>query len=978
MTAFLCMLAVSVSPMLQLVSPLAAGAQVSGYHPGEPTLRTAIKAAEQPTHGIVLAVDAEWTQLPAGATAPQPGCSLDEAAAPYGWTARTFGAVTVIAPKTMVLLNPDPGDPNINRNIPANDAWTMLISTLTDDEWKSLVSQTGLLVSSLNDTQVDLFRDLLPDGMLTIVPVSDGFSGYSPSDVQDLTTEIPTARIRLSQTFSATVFVKRPNGLLGYMLDSTPGAMSASTYRLTNRESDYGDSATGLYGQQVSTEVPNELKTGDLRLDDAALGVIVPLDGLATVGDLVARIGDVTHLELYADKRIEHKTLTLLPAPPDSGARASAVDLLTALEFRVTGVWRQVGPAYVLTDDQIGLGTRKQRWFEFEEIADRLRGGPVEAAAESNLQRFSLSDVSWFDDPLAPSPDQLAPKPGFAMPDPLVPAGLTMVAINTLTQGQQDYIRSGYANLEQMFSRGDDPLPPLTSDMQVDLGPRLQLSLIIPSIADPIDMSLKAPVSALFRHKMAPLPTAAASGGGAAFSTRDYLLAHPDQLARLRKTNPDLAELYVPTGTSPAPSMHDVLALFPRRAALIRAKTAQEAADRISALKKLGFTEVWLVVFENGVARLSGSSLSPAEALAKGHDILDSAIQAGQSTGMSVYPVLNLLTWGPSPPDAVCDCNIVGDTSALARARFDRINTLPPATNYGPLTIPDPPIPARGVAVNPMAPRVADALGGLVKDAAGRAGIAGIVWRETAPPGYGPTTRWDGASPLTLGFQEDMRLAFLRKDHVDPVDMIFPNVYRGKAKTEVPEMTDWSNVMPAVADDWAQFKKDANVALLRRLYALAKPASLPGRSALQILVKQRGSGRDTGVDIPTSGWYGSWDDPTAMPPEFDSANDASHTGTFTVPREDLASQQHRQSRTVILALTLREVGEMRDNTRMAVYRAKHNPVDGIVVDLTGDDIDETADPITQLAAKLIDKPSPAVTPSTATPQPAASDLSSTK
>ena len=86
-----------------------------------------------------------------------------------------------------------------------------------------------------------------------------------------------------------------------------------------------------------------------------------------------------------------------------------AKDLLRALALCVRGTYRRVGPAWVLTDDRMGLGTRHAQWKEFEARGQALLpgseglfsheihlGGPPEPEPA-----FTVRDISFGDDPLA-------------------------------------------------------------------------------------------------------------------------------------------------------------------------------------------------------------------------------------------------------------------------------------------------------------------------------------------------------------------------------------------------------------------------------------------------------------------------------------------------------------------------------------------------------------------------------------------------
>ena len=102
-------------------------------------------------------------------------------------------------------------------------------------------------------------------------------------------------------------------------------------------------------------------------------------------------------MELYADPRYSDRKLSV------QGTSASAGDLLRALALAVTGTWRVVGPAYLLTDDLEGLGVRQGRiqdWVDRSVLLAENREAKAVLARTDDCFRF----IDWReDDPLRPS-----------------------------------------------------------------------------------------------------------------------------------------------------------------------------------------------------------------------------------------------------------------------------------------------------------------------------------------------------------------------------------------------------------------------------------------------------------------------------------------------------------------------------------------------------------------------------------------------
>jgi hypothetical protein len=182
-----------------------------------------------------------------------------------------------------------------------------------------------------------------------------------------------------------------------------------------------------------------------------------------------------------------------------------------------------------------------------------------------------------------------------------------------------------------------------------------------------------------------------------------------------------------------------------------------------------------------------------------------------------------------------------------------------------------------GVAVAPTHPAVRSELISLVRSVAERPGVAGVVLRDTDPPGYdvapGALLQDTG---LQLGYALSGRLAFLRQYHADPVDLYPAGGYSGIANTNLPNFDDnnyWSGqVTSGLWTKWAAFRRDADLQLLRDIFKAAGGAAdaAPHASSLTVIVKQRRRGQqftDSSGKISFSpGWYGSWDSITKDPP----------------------------------------------------------------------------------------------------------------
>ena len=156
-----------------------------------------------------------------------------------------------------------------------------------------------------------------------------------------------------------------------------------------------------------------------------------------------------------------------------------------------------------------------------------------------------------------------------------------------------------------------------------------------------------------------------------------------------------------------------------------------------------------------------------------------------------------------------------------------------------------------------MSPAVRQTLTTLVQRLAATKGVTALVLRETVSPGYNRHNGSHyGVQGDPLGYTPLLRLAFLRRSHVDPLDLE-PESYEGQmtANLSLPEFEDWQ-AMGSVAEDWNVFRAGADLDLLQTLLSTAQQSA---GHRVPFLIKQR---RTTW----RGNWYGLWDDPRAKLP----------------------------------------------------------------------------------------------------------------
>jgi hypothetical protein len=180
------------------------------------------------------------------------------------------------------------------------------------------------------------------------------------------------------------------------------------------------------------------------------------------------------------------------------------------------------------------------------------------------------------------------------------------------------------------------------------------------------------------------------------------------------------------------------------------ANSVEEAATAIDMASRFGFREVWL------------DTLDPS--------VLTKAIELGAKLNMPVFLTVRPFEFRNSKDEPSADRTLIGDdpTQSLSRrislfTPKDKLDNLPPPTWPGPISPVSPGYRAR-----------IDVVSGLVKTP----GLAGVRLIDVTPDGYNGA-RFRGRSGWktlfnelrNYGYCEDLRLAFLRKEGIDPIDL---------------------------------------------------------------------------------------------------------------------------------------------------------------------------------------------------------------
>ncbi len=878
-----------------MLGPVAAATPTkpAAIFPAPLTLAKALLAAPAPSQGIVLAVGADKVTLPAGVTAPPPGeADAPRIAAAFGEQTQTFGVITAVAPATRVILNDNPAAPDLSADLSPFTAFKMLAASLDDSQWAALTSERGLGLTDLTDpTQQLLFHALFRHGHLWVAsqdPALAGLPDNQRTDTRDVSDQIGGVRVRLGQTADLNVHDRL--GKTIYYSQKPPDALQ----RL-HTWSPKQDPPAAQHNVALRAEIANAPRSGDLHLDDAAFQASIPLTGLRTVDDLVARIAARTHRELYADPHYAKRTLTLIGPTPS----APASDLLGALALAVAGTYRQVGPAFVLTDDLIGVGTRRKRVSEWEDAARDSQSVLSAQAGEALLKRrvSAARTLPSFGNPVALTPSQLAAMTADpTMPD--LPGEQPSYPFAKLTPAQQEWARSTAAAYEEERASGTLPDFLANDDPQdadpsgpVDIYANANVQLLIPNVEGPVDTDLQHPMFMLFWPGLA--------------------IAEENEHKATQK----------PPVIAPAPPLRPLLRSRPRRALLGHPRTVADVDALVAAMQKIGLNELWLDVFSDGTARVPGTTLSDKTLPPDAPDILAEALTKTQGTGIAVYADLSLLSWGSAPPEAARDLSIEGETSReMAVHAHDRSQEQDFDDAGKPIVFAPPP-----VAVSPLSAQVRGGLTTLVRTLAARPRLAGFVWE-------------DAEADNALGYTPEMRLMFLRIVHADPVD-ITPDV-SATGDVSLPTFDD-AAADKALPPLWDKARLQINAALLGGM----RQALPPTTAARPILMEQ---------SAVRTEWLASWDDPRQLPPPL---RPLFADAPYPSP-ERIAVEARKQGRAVLLRERVPDAGDTDSLARALQTDLKNAPWDGFVLDFADEDVTRGVHPLDALirAADRTNKP----------------------
>lgn len=294
-----------------------------------------------------------------------PNASLAEVAAAFGYQITRFPTLRALTPSTMRVLTVPKGllDSAVARG--REEVLTRLLATLDSAQWGRVTSEQGLGPSDLRSEQAALLK-ALTGRIQTVWRTTEGAPTRS---AETLTARDRSAiRIRVARVLQLSV-------PLNAEADESQAGVLLGPDQLQTSVLHVGE---GPEAPRFGETVPAKRKRSDLDYRAEAFNALVSLVGVTTVGALLQRITSATKRELIPDTRVA--SLKIWCAAGERPVRAG--ELLEALALSVTGTFRKVGSAFVLTDDLVGIGTRLAQWHLYW------------LSAQALLEREKVSDYA--------------------------------------------------------------------------------------------------------------------------------------------------------------------------------------------------------------------------------------------------------------------------------------------------------------------------------------------------------------------------------------------------------------------------------------------------------------------------------------------------------------------------------------------------------------------------------------------------------
>ncbi len=297
----------------------------------------------------------------------------------------TIGHLSAVVPMDMTLIDDSFKEPNMYDGLTRDAKVLYLLSTMTTQQVQT-ATKTGIGLHDLQGEQVKVMKSLLPERLLWKTLESDGRNTYGRELEKGEVPANQMDQVKLKIQYGLILHLStqnNPNGYSPMSIDSMAGRAGS-----TKSIRDANDSGTS-FGTTPRQLVTNRLKPSQLNYDLPTLAVEIDTTGNMKLDELLSRISRSTGVEIHADVRVGYLPVAYF------GKTGIASDLLKAVAMGVSGTYRKVGSAFVLTCDLVGMGARKLRFAAWKGNADKQMEARKDMWRKQVVQSGALSKLDF-------------------------------------------------------------------------------------------------------------------------------------------------------------------------------------------------------------------------------------------------------------------------------------------------------------------------------------------------------------------------------------------------------------------------------------------------------------------------------------------------------------------------------------------------------------------------------------------------------
>lgn len=617
---------------------------------------------------------------------------------PLGWAPATtleamkrkkvrIGGLTAVVPTEMVTLNTHFTEaPNLYDGLPRDAKVLYLLTLLSEDQWRKTTGD-GLSLADCHGEQTAVLQSIIPNPFQWNIVTAVAPNGWTnnPSDASPQLSDDDRRQVKLKlvRDIDLTLPLMNHGGFTGTGVSDS--LTTGKKYRWL--KDDTGDE----FGQHIKVVSDNIPRKSQLDLNSGRYDVPVPLKNGELLADLAARVAAATGLELYVDPHYMRMRMV------EIGDQAPARDRLRALALGVTGTYRKVESAYVLTSDLEGVAAQQARLAAFEDDLDKI------VSQRKDLWRSIIGKTGQVQ----------KVKYGAGEGDSLTQAEQANIAHNDVADSNDDYMNTADAgdavrNAVQTFEGGGLNL----DQAHVGVHTTIRFQLVMPDGQAPM-------------------------GGGYVATASGF---RPNPYIWRPRTPPLVA---LPMSASDAVT-----------GIILHADSPGQAREDVDRARSIGVKELWLETDDAAA--------------------IQEAVKAASGQGIEVRAAVR--PWAITDPtrSAVFDrtaAGLHGRGLADSKSQYLAWNEFwQDIGAYEPFT---------REQMAPKSPQLPDRWSQIEKLAA-PPGLAGVSLLDAYPTGYAKEISRSSGSYfyseavdlfMSYGYSEAQRLAYLRSEHVDPLDI---------------------------------------------------------------------------------------------------------------------------------------------------------------------------------------------------------------